>query len=94
MKSKLKGLAWVIFACLVGVAFVLGITPLAHLVPWSLEKKIAQHYNSNQLATECKQNPEASQALQELVTKIYPLDAHDADFSIDVKVAKSDEINA
>lgn len=91
---KIKGLVWVAAACALGAVFALGLAPLAHVVPWSWEKKLSYALNLNIAKGECRNNPQAQELMQRLVTRIYPVNAGDADFSIEVQIVKNPAVNA
>ena len=92
--SKLKGLAWLVGGCLLAAGFALGVAPLAHAVPWSWEKKMAETDAFNLPLQACTANPESEKLLQKLLRRIYPVEPGDADFSIDVSVVRDPAINA
>ncbi len=92
--SKLKGLMWVVAACLVGAILALGLSPLAHAIPFSWEDKIAYAIGSDFSAPECTGNPQAQELLQKLVQRIYPVYPEDAAFTIHVRMAQDNTINA
>ena len=89
--SKLKGLMWLVLAILLGVFFALGLSPLAHVIPWSWEKKVGQLVDSNKV---CPSSPEAQALLLRVVKRIYPVSADDAIFSVDVRIVKDPAVNA
>jgi predicted Zn-dependent protease len=92
--SKFKGLLWAVAACFLGVLLAVGIGPLAHLVPWSWEKKLGNALEFNpDVKDECR-NPQAEALLQRLVARIYPVNPDDGDFSIEVNVARNPVVNA
>jgi len=91
--SKLKGLLWVLIACGGGILFAVGVRPLAHIVPWSWEKKFGKMLSVEDLANDHK-DPKADVLLQKLVQRIYPLEPEDKDFSIEVHVVKNPVVNA
>ena len=92
--SKLKGLLWLACGCLLAAGFALGITPLAHAIPWSWEKKMAERDAFNLPLQACTANPGADKLLDKLIRRIYPVQPGDAEFSIDVKVVRDPAINA
>jgi len=92
--SKSKGLAWVVVACLVGAAFALGLSPLAHAIPWKWEKKLGETLEWDASDHECRYNPQAQLLLQKLVKRIYPIQEEDNAFSVDVIVSKDSKVNA
>jgi Zn-dependent protease with chaperone function len=92
--SKLKGLVWVFSACLLGGGFATGLTPLAHIVPWSWEKGLGASLESGMGPRVCRAAPQARQALDKLVKRIYPLDEAEAAFPLDVAVVRNEEVNA
>ncbi len=89
--SRLKGLVWLVLAVLLGVFFALGLSPLAHVIPWHWEQKAGQLFASNNV---CLNNPGAEALLQRVVKRIYPVSADDAAFSIDVRIVKDPAVNA
>lgn len=92
--SKTKGLMWVIVASLVALLFIYGIAPLAHLVPWSTEKKMASLFNSTIPADKEVKDAKTQAVLTKMVNRIYPLKADDHHFSVDVHIVKSPVVNA
>jgi predicted Zn-dependent protease len=92
--SKLKGLIWVAVACACGVFFAVGVTPLAHIIPWSWEQKLGKAVQLDLKNNDCRYNPEADALLLRLVKRIYPLGPEDRDFSIEVRVAQDPVVNA
>ncbi len=90
--SKLKGLIWVISACIIGVFFAVGLAPLAHAIPWSLEKKMGSMISAPK--TECRYSSQADALLKRLVKRLYPIYPDDDHFSIEVHVADNPDINA
>lgn len=92
--SKLKGLVWVLAACLCGILFAAGISPLAHLIPWSWEKALGNTLSMDLNAKDLCNNPKAEALLQRIVQRLYPLGPEDKDFSIEVKVIHDPVVNA
>ncbi len=92
--SKLKGLVWLALACACGIFFAAGLSPLAHMVPWSWEKRLAQALPVTLPEKECRFNAQADLLLQRVVKRLYPLGQEDADFSIEVNVAQNPIVNA
>lgn len=90
--SKLKGLIWVLAACIIGVFFAVGLSPLAHIIPWSWEKKLGLAVSIPK--AEYHYNIRADALLQRLIKRIYPIYPDDDHFSIEVQVAKNPDINA
>jgi predicted Zn-dependent protease len=91
---KLKGLAWALAACALGLLFAAGLSPLAHLVPWSLEKRLAKLGSLDTKSRDCRQGAEAAALLKRLVARLYPLGPQDAGFPIEVSLAKNAAVNA
>ncbi len=92
--SKLKGLMWVIGACLLGACFALGLSPLAHAIPWSWEKKLGHALDAANPDRECHGSPQAARLLDRLVDRMYPIQEEDKAFSIEVRIAKDPAVNA
>jgi predicted Zn-dependent protease len=90
--NKLKGLIWVIAACVIGMFFAVGISPLAHAIPWGWEKKLGAAISMPK--AECRYNSRAEVLLQHLVKRLYPVYPDDNHFSIEVKVAQDPVVNA
>lgn len=89
---KWKGLIWLLLACAFGGLFAMGLSPFAHAIPWSWEKKLG-----HAIQPEGKPYPGSPQAralLQRLVGRLYPLEPGDRNFSIEVQVVKNPVINA
>lgn len=92
--SKTKGLLWVGAACALGIFLAVGVSPLAHLIPWSWEKKLA---NSMDMGFGTPKRPSHAQAealLQRLVARLYPIEPGDKGFPIEVRVVKDSVVNA
>lgn len=92
--SKTKGLMWVLFACLISLLFIYGIAPLAHLVPWSAEKKMATMFNSTIPEDKEIKDAKTQIILAKMVNRIYPLQADDGKYSVEVHIVKSPVVNA
>ena len=92
--SKTKGLMWFIAAIVLGVVFALGLSPLAHVIPWSWEKKISYALDFGSSKEECRYSPQEHELLQRLVKRIYPVNSDDSEFSIDVQIVKNPAVNA
>lgn len=92
--SKTKGLMWVVIACLISLLFIYGVAPLAHLVPWSAEKKMAGMFNSTIPEDKEITDTKTKVILTKMVNRIYPLKSGDGNFSIDVHLVKSPVVNA
>ncbi len=92
--SKLKGLVWVAAACACGILFAVGISPLAHAIPWSWEQKLGKVVQMDSSERICQGNPQADALLQKLVQRVYPLEPDDKDFSIEVRIVQSPVVNA
>ena len=91
--SKIKGFVWVAVACVVSLVFVFGLSPLAHVIPWSWEKKLANVFNSSSKEI-YRDDSQAQVIFQKLVHRIYPVNSNDQAFSIDVQINKSQTVNA
>ena len=89
--SKLKGLMWLVAAILLGAFLALGLSPLAHVIPWRWEQKAGRLVLLQNL---CPDNPQANIILMRLVHRIYPLSPEDAAYSIDVRFVKDPAVNA
>jgi predicted Zn-dependent protease len=92
--SKTKGLMWFIAAIALGVVFALGLSPLAHVIPWSWEKRLSNALDLGASKEECRYSPQAHELLQRLVKRIYPVNPDDSAFSIDVQIIKNPVVNA
>lgn len=92
--SKSKGLAWVLAAFLFGAFCALGLTPLAHIIPWRWEKKLAAVVDGGHSQSECRYDPRAQPLLQKIVARLYPIYPDDATFSIDVQIVRDPVVNA
>jgi Zn-dependent protease with chaperone function len=91
--SKLKGLLWVVAACVVGAGFAFGLAPVAKAIPWSWEKKLG-NLLPEQPAYSCHYNSQARESLKKLMARIYPVRPEDSAFSVDVRIAKAPSVNA
>jgi len=92
--SKVKGLLWLILAVSLGVGFALGLAPLAHVIPWSWEKKLSDALDSGSAKQECHHSPQAQELLLRVVKRIYPIAPEDSAFSIEIQTVKNPAINA
>jgi len=95
--SKLKGLAWLGVAILLGVGFALGLSPLARMVPWSMEKRMASKMGKmlggfSDLRA-CSR-PEGLESLRALVKRILPLYPEDSEFPLQITVVHGPVVNA
>lgn len=91
--SKLKGLAWLAAGCLLGIVCAVGLTPIAHAIPWSWEKKLGQTLDWG-TERECRANLQTDALLRQLVKRLYPVEPEDKKFSIEVEVVRDNAINA
>jgi len=92
--SKFKGLIWLVVACVLGGLFAVGLSPLAHIIPWSWEKHLGEATRLDLPGKECRNNPAAEALLQRLVQRLYPVEPGDRGFPVEVHVANSPVINA
>lgn len=92
--SRLKGLVWVVLACLVGVLFAAGLAPLAHAIPWSWETKLGKALDTGLTKRECRYRAQPDALLQRVVQRLYPIESGDHAFSIQVRVVTDPAINA
>jgi len=92
--SKIKGLAWVLLAVGCGVLFAVGLSPLAHLVPWSLESKLGTAVRLASPSKECRANAEVDKDLHRVVSRLYPIEPGDAAFPIEVTLMDNPVENA
>lgn len=92
--KKLIGLGWILIACIIGSGFALGLAPIAHIIPWSVEKKLAHWLNTDSAISQCSHSSAAQKILENFILRIYPLDESDKNFSINVQIIKRDEVNA
>lgn len=92
--SRLKGLGWVVLACLVGMAIAVGLSPLAHVVPWSWETKLGSLLDTGFAQRECRYRAQPDALLRRVVQRLYPVEDGDRNFSIQVRVATDPAINA
>lgn len=92
--SKLKGLAWVVGALLLGASFATGLAPLMHAVPWKWEREIASWFPAAAPERICRENPAAEVLLNKLVARLFPLDAEDSRVTINVRVVNDAVVNA
>lgn len=91
--SKLKGLLWLVTACVLGAMFAFGISPLSRIIPWSWEKSLANVIPEPMEQT-CNDNQQTKLLLDKLVKRIYPINTDDDLFSIEVHVVNSKVVNA
>jgi predicted Zn-dependent protease len=92
--SKRKGLVWALLALVLGVFLALGLSPLAHAIPWSWERRLGGALSQEGSLQRCQPSPEAQALLQRLVARLYPLDASEAAQPIEVRVVRDPAVNA
>jgi len=92
--SKLKGLLWVTIACCIGMAFVIGISPLVRRIPWAWEKRLASVLQTDTPKQQCPYDPQVNVLFQQVVKRIYPIHQDDTSFSIHVQIIKDPTVNA
>lgn len=92
--SRIKGMMWLITAIALGVIIALGLSPLAHVIPWSWEKKLSSALDLSPSKNECRYSPQAQELFQRLVKRIYPLSSDDEAFTIDARIVKDPAVNA
>lgn len=92
--SKIKGLGWVALAFILAVLFAVGIGPLAHVIPWSWEKRLGNILTLDVGDRGCRRNPAADALLRRMVGRVYPLGPDDKGFTIEVEVVKDPAVNA
>ncbi|MGH7739181.1 MAG: M48 family metallopeptidase [bacterium] len=83
---------WLLLTCAIGGLFATGLSPLAHAIPWSWEKKLGAVIQPEHKAY--PGSPQARALLQRLVGRLYPLEPGDKNFSIEVRVVKNPVVNA
>ena len=78
------------------LALIFGVPYLASQVPFSVERELFEKFDPVSNADKCtgEKKPRATNALQKLVNRIYPLDEADRNFTIDVHVARTKDVNA
>lgn len=91
---RIKSLIWVLLACFLGAFFALGISPLAHLVPWKFEQKLSHLFSLERHDKICHGTLESRVILAKLTGRFHSLYPKDSDFSIDVFVVQDDRVNA
>ncbi len=94
MPPKLKGLIWLVVACLFGGLFAMGLSPLVKATPWHWEVALAQKIMPQLPVDLCDHNSKAQAALTKLVARLYPIRPDDDQFKIDVQIVDDDEVNA
>ncbi len=92
--SPLKGLAWVIVAIGIAAVFGFGITPFVRAIPWSLEKNVSGFLGSTSTVNVCQGSPKNKILLNQIVSRLYPLDHDDSRFSVNVQIVNNPTINA
>jgi len=92
--SKTKGLIWLAAAVLLGGLCASGLSPLAHAIPWRMEKELGDALAPTLPSISCHNQGQADLLLQRLVMRLYPIRPGDDAFSIEVKLVESPEINA
>jgi len=94
LSSKKLGLLWLILASCIGFIFAAGLAPLAQLVPWTVEKRLADALSLSLSNGACRLNSQASELQQRLVRRIYPINTGDSAFAIDLEIVHDSSINA
>lgn len=95
MHSKAKGILWILAAVLVAAFFGIGLPLFAKFVPWTTEVKISKYVGADEGWKSCtKKNPEATKAFQKIISRIYPLDKDDKEFTIEADLIEGSEVNA
>lgn len=94
--SKARGLAWVVAVCAAAAAAVPALPWLAGHVPWPVERFLAGVVGGGPGGESCAgRAPAAAQAgFDQLLARIYPLDAQDAQVPITVTVVRGKTVNA
>ena len=94
--SKARGLAWVVAVCGAAAAAVPALPWLAGHVPWSVERVLAGVLGGAPGGESCagRAQPAAQAGFDQLVARIYPLDAQDAQVPITVTVLRGKTVNA
>lgn len=85
---------WLVTAIALGMFVALGLSPLAHVIPWSWEKKLSYALDFGSSKNECRHSPQAQEIFQRLVKRIYPIDPDDQAFTIDARIVKDPAVNA
>lgn len=94
--SKLAGLAWIAAGISLAALCAVRLPQLAKHVPWTAERWFARVLGGGPSPqVRCgTARPEAAALLQQLVRRIYPLNAEDAELPITVDVIHGDTVNA
>ena len=94
--SKRKGLVWAGLAAGLAVAVHAGLPGLARHVPWGVERWLAAVVADPALTGVCHGDARSagSDALSDVVGRLYPLDAADRAIPIQVSVVRGDAVNA
>ncbi len=91
--SKVKGLAWVVGALMLGAVCAVGLSPLIHAIPWKWEQGLATLLPapSNDI---CSGDMQTNALLTQLVGRLYPVEQDDGRISITVRIVDDSAINA
>ena len=94
--SKRKGLVWAGLAAGLAVAVHAGLPGLARHVPWRVERWLAAVASDPALTGVCHGDAQSggTDALNDVVGRLYPLDAADRAIPIQVSVVRGDTVNA
>ena len=92
--SKRKGLLWALGALALGALLAYGLTPFAHAIPRSWEKKLGHAVELDLGAKSCHPSPQESALLKRLVARIYPLSPEEEAEPLEVQVVKDKVVNA
>ncbi len=93
--AKLKGLAWLVTAILVGVVAAYGLPYFARHVPWSIEQRAARLLGGAGAGERvCATRPEAAALFKKIVARIYPIYPDDHTFPVTVEPVEGSTVNA
>ncbi len=92
--GKMIGLTWLLLAIIIASSLAFGFGTIVKLIPWSIEKKLAQVYGVPSSWGVCKGSIAAQKSLDKLVKRIYPVKVGDEKFPLSVEVINRSEVNA
>lgn len=92
--SQLKGLLWIVTACMLAGSLALGLPWFAQHIPWSWESKMSSALGKFQTNEICIGTPQANMAFQKLLARIYPISPEDHNLPIHIHFIEGDEVNA
>jgi predicted Zn-dependent protease len=92
--DKRKGLIWVVVAIGLGLFAALSFSGLVREIPWSWEKRLSDRLSGLPGNHTCAVHQKSGEILLKIVKRLFPIEAEDSRVSIDVQVARDEDVNA